>query len=322
MKVKIIILCLAACSMQPARAQQTAEKLLQETRYLLYLPEDYGKDTVTRWPLVLFLHGSGERGNDLSRIRNIGLPELVEQGKQFPFIILSPQAEFAYGWEPEGVYRFLQSMKEKYRVDNERIYLTGLSLGGFGVWGLAIKHPEEFAAIVPICGGGDTTEIWRLRYMPVWCFHGAKDDLVPVEKSLRMVGALQKYNPAARITVYPDGNHNAWSATYRNDSLYSWLLAQKRWCYKDVELKPALLESYTGIYMSAQKDSVAILAENGRLTALVNNKKFPLKPFSDSSFYFRNCNMPYDIRFIKNSKGKVLRFEYFGDSKTNYIKLK
>ena len=115
-------------------------------------------------------------------------------GKKFPFIIVSPQAHLPEGWEPDNLYHLLLYAKKTYRVDENRIYLTGLSMGGFGTWALATKHPEEFAAIMPICGGGDTAQAWRLRYVPVWCFHGALDNVVPIVSEERMVKATKAYN--------------------------------------------------------------------------------------------------------------------------------
>ncbi|MCK7555450.1 alpha/beta hydrolase-fold protein [Chitinophaga sedimenti] len=155
------------------KAQQTAEKFVIETKYLLALPEGYSADTAQRWPLLIFLHGAGETGTDINKVKAHGPAKLIEAGKKYPFIVVSPQTS-TYGWQPDQVYQLLLNLKKQYRVDNDRIYLTGLSMGGFGTWALAIKHPEEFAAIAPICGGGDTTDIWKLRYTPPGVFTGQK----------------------------------------------------------------------------------------------------------------------------------------------------
>src|SRR6185295_17601449 len=130
--------------------------------------------------------------------------KLIAQGQQFPFIVVSPQARQSGGWESQDLYDLVQDCKRHYRVDADRVYLTGLSMGGYGTWDLALRHPEEFAAIVPICGGGDTTDAWKLRNMPVWCFHGAKDNNVPLIQDQRMVRAVEKYNPSVKFTVYPE----------------------------------------------------------------------------------------------------------------------
>lgn len=211
-------------------AQQTGQKFVIETDYLLYLPDNYVADTTVKLPLVMFLHGAGETGNDLEMLKVHGLPRLINEGKKFPFIVVSPQAR-KYGWNAELLYSLLQDVFQKYRVDEERVYLTGLSMGGFGTWDLAAKYPRTFAAIIPICGGGDTSTVWQLDKTPVWCFHGAKDNVVPLSSSEQMVDALRKYNPDVKFTVYPDASHDSWTATYANDSIYSWLLAHQQFSY-------------------------------------------------------------------------------------------
>src|SRR5437016_4539745 len=132
-------------------AQQTAQKFVEETDYLLSLPDHYLDDTTGRWPLLLFLHGSGESGHDIEKVKAHGPPQQAAHGRIFPFILVSPQSEVPSGWDIEKLYRLLHYIKKNYRVDEERIYLTGLSMGGFGTWALAVKHPEEFAAIAPVC---------------------------------------------------------------------------------------------------------------------------------------------------------------------------
>jgi predicted peptidase len=130
------------------------EKLVTETKYLLYLPEQYNSDTTRQWPVLLFLHGSGESGQDIEKVKLHGPPQLIESGKKFPFIVVSPQSDVPSGWDTDQLYKILQRVKRTYRVDASRIYLTGLSMGGYGTWALAMKYPDEFAAIAPVCGGG------------------------------------------------------------------------------------------------------------------------------------------------------------------------
>lgn len=165
-------------------AQQTVQKFTEETNYLLSLPDNYNADTTLKCPLVLFLHGSDESGFDIEKVKAHGPPQQAALGRKLPFILVSPQSEVPSGWDIEKLYRLLQYFKKNYRVDIARIYLTGLSMGGFGIWALAIKHPEEFAAIAQICGGGDTTDTWKIRNIPIWCFHGASDNIVPADDNL------------------------------------------------------------------------------------------------------------------------------------------
>ena len=133
-----------------AIAQQTAERYTREMDYLLYLPPGYGTDTTKLWPMLVYLHGAGETGHDLARLRLRGLPSLIEHGRKLPFIVVSPQTDTVYRWGTDDLYHFVLDMSKKFRVNPEQIWLTGISMGGFAVWDLAISHPELFAAIVPI----------------------------------------------------------------------------------------------------------------------------------------------------------------------------
>jgi predicted peptidase len=194
--------------------------------YLLFLPADYGKTDKT-WPLILFLHGAGESGNDLAKVKTHGPPKIVETKKDFPFIVVSPQSA-GRGWDVETLRALLDDVAANYRVDKDRIYLTGLSMGGFGTWSLAAAYPNHFAAIVPICGGGNPADAKRLKGLSIWVFHGGKDPVVPVERSEAMVKALQQVGADVKLTVYPDAVHDSWTETYDNPELYKWLLEHKR----------------------------------------------------------------------------------------------
>ncbi|MGA2033620.1 MAG: prolyl oligopeptidase family serine peptidase [Thermoguttaceae bacterium] len=195
-------------------------------KYLLYLPQDYdGKDS---WPLLLFLHGAGERGHDLELVKKHGPPKLIAAGKAFPFIVVSPQCADNAWWEPVELSTLLDEIVEKYKVDQDRIYVTGLSMGGFGTWSLAGREPKRLAAIVPICGGGEPFLASAFAHVPAWVFHGGKDPVVPLERSKQMVDALKRAGGNVKFTVYPEAGHDSWTDTYANPELYQWLLQQKR----------------------------------------------------------------------------------------------
>jgi predicted peptidase len=195
-------------------------------KYLLYLPKDYRqKDS---WPLLLFLHGAGERGDDLQLVKKHGPPKLIEAGKQFPFLVVSPQCPQGRWWEPVELAALLDEIVEKYKVDKDRICVTGLSMGGFGTWALAAYQPHRFAAIAPICGGGEPLTSMVLSHVPAWVFHGAKDPVVPLARSEKMVEAMKNNGGEVKFTVYPEAGHDAWTETYANPQLYEWLLQQKR----------------------------------------------------------------------------------------------
>jgi len=200
-----------------------------EIKYLLYLPDGYGKGK-KEWPLILFLHGAGERGDDLELVKRHGPPKLVERGEKLPFIIVSPQCPEGKLWtyETEVLNSLLDHVIARYRVDTHRIYLTGLSMGGYGTWALAVEHPERFAAVAPVCGGGVPYLAPRLKDVPVWVFHGARDTVVPVSLSEMMVDALKRSGCTVRFTVYPEAGHDAWTETYDNPELYEWFLEHHR----------------------------------------------------------------------------------------------
>ena len=196
--------------------------------YLVYLPTDYEKKD--SWPLLLFLHGAGERGDDLELVKKHGPPKLIEQGKPFPFVVVSPQCPMDGWWstKPLELVALLDEIVAKYKIDQDRIYLSGLSMGGFGTWMLAAYAPDRFAAIVPVCGGGERLMARRLTHLPVWAFHGAKDQVVPLGRSEEMVDALKKLHGDVKLTVYPEAGHDSWTATYENPEVYEWLLQHKR----------------------------------------------------------------------------------------------
>ncbi len=213
------------------RAMKLSKEVAVEIDYLLYLPEGYGQ-TSQDWPLMLFLHGAGERGSDLDKVKVHGPPKLVAQGRSLPFIIASPQCPSGRSWsdpaQMQTLIALLDDLVEKYQVDESRVYLTGLSMGGYGTWALGASCPERFAALVPICGGGQPRMARRLRDMPIWVFHGAKDTTVPLSQSEEMVEALKAAGGNVEFTVYPEAQHDSWTQTYDNPKLYEWLLSHRK----------------------------------------------------------------------------------------------
>ena len=206
-------------------------------RYLLYLPKNYAaKKGANKWPLILFLHGAGERGTNLWLVAKHGPPKIVQEKPDLPFIVVSPQCPSGERWDPEVLLALLDRITARYQVDTNRIYLTGLSMGGYGTWSLGLTHPEKFAAIAPICGGGDAISVLlpspkklpALKTLPIWAFHGAKDPVVTLEESERMVAAVNRAGGQAKLTVYPEAQHDSWTETYRNPELYAWFLQHER----------------------------------------------------------------------------------------------
>jgi predicted peptidase len=204
--------------------------------YLLYLPGDYQARGTKRWPLMLFLHGAGERGANLWQVATHGPPKIVRKKTDFPFIVVSPQCPPGQTWSNATLLALLEDVTRKYQVDEGRVYLTGLSMGGFGTWSLGLEHPERFAAIAPICGGGDTIKVLlpdadkarALKTLGVWAFHGGKDPVVNPEESRRMIEALKRIGNDAKLTIYPEAGHDSWTEAYDDPALYDWLLEHQR----------------------------------------------------------------------------------------------
>ena len=165
------------------QSHQILEKEITQavrTKYLLFVPKDYHARPDRSFPLILFLHGAGERGDDLDLVARHGPPKIVRQREDFPFIVVSPQCPAEQWWRAQPLAVLLDEVQARLRVDPDRIYLTGLSMGGYGVWEMALTYPHRFAAIAPVCGGGVPLCIARIAHLPAWVFHGAEDDVVPV----------------------------------------------------------------------------------------------------------------------------------------------
>jgi predicted peptidase len=202
--------------------------------YLLYLPPGFEQEADRKWPLVIFLHGAGERGSDLALVTRQGMARLVQQGRDFPFIMAAPQCPPDCTWDRklDELDCLLEEIIQKYPVQTEQIYLTGLSMGGYGTWHWAARHPRAFAALVPICGGampltGFPERAAVLKEVPIWAFHGEDDQIVPVQRSAELVQVLEDLDAPVRFTRYKGVGHNAWNRAYAEPALFDWLLAQK-----------------------------------------------------------------------------------------------
>jgi predicted peptidase len=219
-------------------------------RYQLFVPKDYKADG-RKWPLMLFLHGLGECSNDdLNKVKIHGPAKIVEGRPDFPFVLITPQCPPPLGydpakqvertspqiielvrhaWKPEELIQLVDHVINKLNVDPDRVYVTGLSMGGYGTWRLVATYPDRFAAAVPICGGGEPDQMApALSRVPIWAFHGAKDPTVPISESKHMIYALRQVSGDIRFTTYPDVAHNSWEQTYNNPEVYDWLLAHRR----------------------------------------------------------------------------------------------
>jgi predicted peptidase len=205
-----------------------------EVRFLLYLPENY--DPQQQWPLILFLHGRGERGRDIDLIKAQPLPKLLETQSSFPFIVVSPQlpsGEWSNYIDP--IDELLTHLEATLPIDSSRLYLTGLSMGGFGVWNYALRYPDRFSAIAPIAGGymyeseQVPDDICKLNKLPIWVFHGGRDTVIEPYHSQVLVDALLACGSDVKLTLYPNAEHDiAWINAYNDPALYEWFLAHTK----------------------------------------------------------------------------------------------
>lgn len=213
-----------------ASAQQTAHKTIissqQERNYLLYTPTDMEPDQ--QYPILLFLHGGGERGDSIELLKKHGPPKLISEGKDFPFYVLSPQCPYEIGFFDERVIEtLLDQIIASHNIDTSRVYLAGLSQGGYGVWRLAVNNPDKYAAMISICAASiPIVYLDELTDLPIWIFHGVMDEAVPVELSIEAYKKLKSLNGNVKLTVCPEANHDSWTQTFENDSIYSWFLRQ------------------------------------------------------------------------------------------------
>ncbi len=197
--------------------------------YIEYLPKDF--DSKKKYPLVLFLHGAGERVHDPDIAMRHGYMKYVrEQGKDYPFIFLAPQCpdHKYWGCYTESLLAFLDDMLEQLPIDPDRVYLTGLSMGGTGTWMLAMARPEAFAAILPVCGSGIYWNAFEIAHIPTYIVHGDCDTAVPIQESIQMLSAINRQGGHAQIKICYGVEHNAWDYAYNDDAILDWMLSQRR----------------------------------------------------------------------------------------------
>jgi predicted peptidase len=193
---------------------------------VVYLPPGYSPNGGKHWPLILFLHGGNPQSESLDFIRTQGLCAFAISDPGLPFVIISPASP--PGWfSTASLDALLDEVLKNYDVDPDRVYVTGLSLGGFGTWDLAAESPDRFAAAVPIASYGDPNDAQRLKNLPIWAFQGSADP-VPVQADKDCIAAVRAAGGRVNLTIYPGVGHDSWDRTYHNLNLYPWLLKQRR----------------------------------------------------------------------------------------------
>ena len=221
-KIHIILSLFLCFSAFHVKAKVELKKV--KYNYLLNLPEDYGKDPNKKWPVIFYLHGRHASGKNIENIERYGLPYYLAKGKKMDFIVVSPQCPWNKNWSSEDWFNpVYDEIAAKYSVDDARIYLIGMSMGGFGTWALANRMPERFAAISPMCGGADVKWSEQLSKIPTWVFHGTADRSIPISRSEVMVKALEKLKAEIKFTRLKNMGHDI-SKQFNNDELYEWLM--------------------------------------------------------------------------------------------------
>jgi predicted peptidase len=227
-------LLMTACAAVPTTAPVTTAERMQlpgghaPFDAWLTLPRGYEAEGWYAWPLVVFLHGSGECGQDLKKVAAHGPPKHAAAGREYPFVLCSPQLEEDVSWPPARLHALQAALQQRCRIDANRVLATGLSLGGDGVWDWAAAYPADLAGIAPVCGHGDPAQVCQARPVPVRAYHGAQDDVVPLARQQACVDALRACGGRADFIVYPGVGHGAWDPAYEDPALVTWLMKQDR----------------------------------------------------------------------------------------------
>ncbi len=211
----------------PVTAKALEGNSSEPWRYLAYLPERYGRSSEPL-PVIFYLHGRSIRGRDLERVKRYGPPALLDRREDFPFVVISPQLPEGF-WHAPSLLKLLDEVIETYRVDPDRVYLTGASMGAGGAWELAGRAPERFAAFAPVCAHGGIGLAPKLTDLPIWGFHGSADEIIPIEPHQKLIEAIHARGGQARLSVIPGGTHgNIIMPVYKDEELYDWFLEHRR----------------------------------------------------------------------------------------------
>ena len=226
--VSILLIIFVSFFISQSFAQQ---KLKVNYKHLTYLPPNYNKDTST-YPLVIYLHGGSQKGNDLEKLKIYGLPYLVDQGKEFDFVMVAPQCPEGRDWSTENWFDSLYNeVTSNHRIDKSRVYVTGISMGGYGTYITALDHPEKIAAIVPLCGGvndSDISRICTLKDIPILTFHGTADDAISIYETERIEESLKKCNGDITFHRLKGEGHEIQYLYENKPEIYEWLLRQRK----------------------------------------------------------------------------------------------
>jgi hypothetical protein len=307
MKKILIILIFFVNGILILQAQQQEKSMVSYTNYLLYVPTRTSEKGL--YPLLLFLHGSDERGSDINLLKKKGPPSFLDNKSDFPFVVVSPQCPENRNWDAQNLLNLLDHIESTLPIDKNKIYVSGLSMGGFGTWSLAEVDPQRFAAIAPICGGGDIERLCIMRDVPVWAFHGFKDATIPYLESKRLIDRLNEFGGDAKLTLYPDLEHDSWTQTYQNQELYNWLLSKsKNKNILNVDIN--ILKSYVGKYKYSENEIIEVTYEDSSLYTIssVAKNKVKLNPLTNTKFRVPGPISGDGDMYFKVIQGKVEGF--------------
>ena len=253
--------------------------------YLAYLPDGYDKTNAKAWPLIIYLHGSSCKGNNLERLKKYGPPFYLERGMDVDAIVISPQCPSNKNWTAGKWFEsFYQELKDKYNIDESRVYLTGMSLGGFGTWDIASRYPEYFAAIMPLCGGGRPNMVETLKDIPTWVFHGEVDRKVKIGRSEEMVEALQEVGSKPIFSVLKGQGHGI-QKVYSDQNIYKWLLSQHKQAYQRfLEITSFWSPKVDSVNSKNTENSQLVVKETPVIPADNQENKTEPKSFWDNLF--------------------------------------
>jgi predicted peptidase len=222
--------------MQEDKAMQKSVFRIQSYNHLLYVPKNY--EVQKKWPAIVYLHGVEGKGEYLEILKTHGLPSLLDEQEDFPFIVISPQCPQEQEWSFDRLGKLLDDTAREFKIDEDRVYLTGVGTGATTAWRFAMDQPWRFAALAPVCGSGNPHEVCNLRDVPVWIFHGARDRIHPVSDAQSLVLALKLCGGKVSFTIYPEADHDSWAAAYGDPQLYAWFLEQDRSSYTEPAFDP------------------------------------------------------------------------------------
>lgn len=193
-------------------------------KFLTYLPENY-ESVVQKYPLLIFLHGAPQRGDDAKVLKEEGLPKELERGMKIPFVVVIPHCPIGESWNSQKLYDLYNETVKNYRIDKSKVYITGFSMGGFGTLKFVRDYPGLFAAAAPVCSGGSKYFAEEISSVPMWFFHGDSDKIIEIENTKELVDEMKKYGADIKFTIYKDAGHDVWTATYKKQELYDWFLS-------------------------------------------------------------------------------------------------